>query len=374
MCICSEGRRKGRSKPWKPSIAVETYWRRRIALPEIRWRTRPCSEREKGFEPSTLALARRSPTQEVRQLSDFLASRTSNTSTASITSAQKRIRSASGRADGTSAPGMFSTLEVVRRPMPLPHHPVLGRSFGKRQDIARYLQTCRRSYRGTAFPCGNRSSYGIRPFPVSIDDEGHAAFRLIDHSSSCSASGAGPDWPSRQRGDNLAVLVLGERAQRLGADVAQRADGEREPRDDFIARRVREDDGVVAALNEVERLDLGPHRAGELLGSLEPAGTLFDRLEALLCELQQCDVHRHVKPPALVLRAQHTPFEAHRGVVRSSSRDFPTIASESVAACASRTLAPRKSRPTSHYIGECQHLLAVRGFGQGEQEVQIGVF
>ncbi len=28
---------------------------------------------------------------------------------------------------------MFSTLEVARRPTPLPHHPVLGRSFGKRQ-------------------------------------------------------------------------------------------------------------------------------------------------------------------------------------------------------------------------------------------------
>ncbi len=36
---------------------------------------------------------------------------------------------------------------------------------------------------------------------------------------------AGFDSPaSRQRGDDLAVLALGERAQRLGANVAQRAD------------------------------------------------------------------------------------------------------------------------------------------------------
>src|SRR2546427_942892 len=87
---------------------------------------------------------------------------------------------------------------------------------------------------------------------------------------------------SRQRGDDLAVLVLGERAQRLGANVAQRAGDERELGHDLVVRRLREDDRVVAPLHEVERLQLAPERLQKLLGLLEPARALLDRLEALL--------------------------------------------------------------------------------------------
>src|SRR5882672_57204 len=91
---------------------------------------------------------------------------------------------------------------------------------------------------------------------------------------------------SRQRGDDLAELVLGERAQSLGANVAQRAGDERELGHDLVVRRLRDDDRVVATLHEVERLQLAPERLQELLGPLEPAGALLDRLEALLRVLQ----------------------------------------------------------------------------------------
>src|SRR5712691_13563875 len=61
---------------------------------------------------------------------------------------------------------------------------------------------------------------------------------------------------------------------------------ERELHHHFVVRRLRDDDRVVAALHEVERFQLAPERLQKLLGPLEPAGALLDRLEALLRVLQ----------------------------------------------------------------------------------------
>src|SRR5207245_8012031 len=103
---------------------------------------------------------------------------------------------------------------------------------------------------------------------------------------------------SRQPGDDPAVLLLGERARRLGAHVALRAAGKRNLRRHFVVRRLRDDDRIVAALHEVERLQLAPERLQELPGLLQPAGALLDRLDALIRVLEQRDVGCHVELPS----------------------------------------------------------------------------
>src|SRR5712691_182033 len=169
-----------------------------------------------------------------------------------------------------------------------------------------------RPTRTTFAPCSARLRAASRPMPLVAP----VTRTRLPRMSQVSAR-------SRQPGDDPAVLLLGERARRLGAHVALRAAGKRKLRRYLVVRRLRDDDRIQAALHEVERLQLAPERLQELPGLLEPAGALLDRLDALIRVLEQRDVGCHVAPPVLV-RAQHTPFEGHGGNAPWIDRPAPS--------------------------------------------------
>src|SRR5579875_628983 len=108
---------------------------------------------------------------------------------------------------------------------------------------------------------------------------------------------------SGEGGDDLAVLALGEGAQRLGGDRPGRSDGKQHPRHRGIVRRFDHDHHVVAPHGQVEVLDGGPHRAPDLAGPLQALWSFLDALDPGV----RVTCQRHVGSHGLASSTRPTP-------------------------------------------------------------------
>src|SRR5271166_6574240 len=111
------------------------------------------------------------------------------------------------------------------------------------------------------------------------------------------AAGMSGALGSRQRGDDLAVLVFAEGLQRLCGHVAQRAHREHEFCANVIAGELGDEHGIVLSHGQIPGVNLASHGLGGFAGSVESRGAVFDLGDSLRRVTQQSYVVWHGGAP-----------------------------------------------------------------------------
>src|SRR5438105_9404090 len=119
----------------------------------------------------------------------------------------------------------------------------------------------------------------------------------------------------RKRRNDLPELILGEGAERLRRDVAERGCREREPRDDIITRCLGDEDEVVPAECEIHALQRSAGLLRRVAEVVDPARTVLDLRDTLLRVTSKRDERGQTEPPLVAATAP-----SNGAILRSPSK------------------------------------------------------